>query len=349
MADPGGLRGVELARPGAWQLSTGQREITDAMLRDAADFFAASGGQAVPIKLGHNDSRFGGDGEPAFGTVTNVRYLEDERGPVLLGDLEGMPGWLSAAAPKRWPNRSIDGWQNVMFGDREYSMILSGLAFLGVTPPAVRNIKSLSDLQTALAASSAVRLVASAPDDDEAEPPQSPAPEAEEPQQEGAGLMDPAKIREALDLSADASDEEVGTALQAAGFTAPPEPTPEPVAASAAKPAAAKPGTMVIDVSAWDEQQDRIKKLEAADARRRVAERDQIIAGAVQDGKFPPSRKEHWVRLWDGDPEGTRTVIDGLAKNVIPVAASGYAGDVAGEDLDEEFAHLFPPTAAKGA
>jgi hypothetical protein len=298
----------------------------------------------VPVKLGHNDDRFG-DGEPTFGTVTNVRYLEDDRGPVLLGDIVGMPGWLSAAAPKRWPNRSIDGWQNVTYGDREYSLILSGLAFLGVTPPAVRNIRSLSDLQSALAASSAVRLVASAPEDDEAQPPQTSATEAEEPQKGADGMKpDPAKIREALGLSADASDEEVRAGLAEAGLvTAAPEPTPVPVAA-----AAAKPGTMVIDTSAWDEQQDRIKKLEAADARRRVNERDQIIAKAVQDGKFPPARKDHWVRLWDVDPEGTRQVIDGLAKNVMPVMASGYAGDGA-EDLDEEFAHLFPPTASKGA
>ena len=42
-------------------------------------------------------------------------------------------------------------------------------------------------------------------------------------------------------------------------------------------------------------------------------------------------------------------VLDGLARNVMPVMASGYDGDP--ESLDEEFAHLFPPTStsAKGA
>lgn len=165
------LRDVELARPGLWKLSSGETEFTADMLRDAADFFAASGGQAVPVKLGHTDNRFNGDGEPAFGSVTNVRYTEDDRGPVLLGDIVDMPEWLGASAPKRWPNRSIEGWRNFHYNGRDYSLILSGLAFLGVTPPGVRNIKSLADLQTALAASSAVRLVASAPLDDPAEPP----------------------------------------------------------------------------------------------------------------------------------------------------------------------------------
>ena len=148
--------------------------------------------------------------------------------------------------------------------------------------------------------------------------------------------MDPAKIREALGLSADASDEEVRTGLVAAGLVSEPTPEPQqqPVTASATKP-----GTMTIDVAAWNEQQERIKRLEAADARRRVEQRDQVIASAVQEGKFPPARKAHWQRLWDADPEGTRVVIDGLARNVMPVMASGYDGDA--DDLDNEYAALY--------
>jgi peptidoglycan hydrolase-like protein with peptidoglycan-binding domain len=343
------LLGVELARPGSWKLASGPVTFTEQNLRDAADFFTASGGQAVPVKLGHNDNRF--DGEPTFGSVTNVRYAEDDRGPVLLGDITGMPGWLSAAAPTRWPNRSIEGWQNFTYEGREYSLVLSGLAFLGVTPPGVRNIKSLADLQTALAASSAVRLVAAAPTDDLSEPPQAPAVEAEEPT-EGmeAGQMDPAKIREALGLPADASDEDMKAALVTAGFaeeSAPPEPVQASLfeGAPANKPAAPKreaAGTMRVDASAWEAAQDRIKKLEAQAQKTREAERDQIIAKAVQDGKFAPARREHWVRLWNADPEGAREAIDGLAKNVIPVMAMGHSGE-GEDDIDAEYAHLFAP------
>jgi hypothetical protein len=354
------LLNVELARPGSWKLASGDVTFTDQMLRDAADFFTASGGQAVPVKLGHNDNRF--DGEPAFGSVTNVRYVEDERGPVLLGDVTGMPAWLSAAAPTRWPNRSIEGWQNFTYEGREYSLVLSGLAFLGVTPPGVRNIRSLADLQTALAASSAVRLVASAPPDDPAQAPQAPAPEAEEPT-EGmeAGQMDPAKIREALGLPADASDDEARAAFDDA-FAVKAEPEPEPVQASlfddkaptktAPKkgPAPAEGSWMRVEASAWEAAQDRIRRLEAQAQRQRDGERDQIIAKAVQDGKFAPARREHWVRLWDADPEGTREVIDGLARNVIPVMASGYAGegdDREDDELDREIARLSSPSSRK--
>ena len=111
-------------------------------------------------------------------------------------------------------------------------------------------------------------------------------------------------------------------------------PTVPPATAQAA-------GTMVIDASAWEAQQESIRRLEAKQVKHDRDERDDVIAKAVADGKFAPARKEHWARLWDADPEGTRQVIDGLTKNVIPVEALGVGLDDS-EDLDAEFAHLFP-------
>jgi hypothetical protein len=182
------------------------------------------------------------------------------------------------------------------------------------------------------------------------------------PSEKGAG-MDPAKIREALGLGPDASDDEVRTAWASTNLAAaPPSPSTEPTSAPPA-PAADAPtsqpdlvaaskkavGTMTIDASAWDEREQRIKRLEADAAKRAREERDQVIAEAVKDGKFAPARKDHWVRLWDADPEGTRQVIAGLTKNVIPVEAIGFAGGD-DEDFDQEFASLFPPAATtKGA
>jgi hypothetical protein len=354
------LLGVELARPGAWKVASGDGGFTDQMLRDAADFFAASGGQAVPVALGHADDRF--SGEPAFGTVTNIRYAEDDRGPVLLGDIVDMPGWLAASAPRSWPNRSIEGWQNFEYDGREYSLVVTGLAFLGVTPPAVRNIRSLADLQTALAASSAQHLVASAPADDPATPPKTPAPEAEElSPTEGAG-MSLAKYREALaGLPDDASEDDVKAALTAAGLTSqsPAPPEPAEVAASApAEPdpkkdfvhASGAPGTVVLASSVWDETQNTIKKLQSFVDKTQRDERDQVIAKAVHDGKFTPAQRTHFSRLWDADPTGTRALIDNLTRNsALAVMASGYTGDGDEDEMDREFAHLFPPTGRKEA
>ncbi|MCZ7440826.1 Clp protease ClpP [Micromonospora sp. WMMC241] len=173
--------------------------------------------------------------------------------------------------------------------------------------------------------------------------------------EKGAGRMDPAKIREALGLAPGASDDEVKAALGSAGLvenSQPTQPAPSPSpsepapAPSSPRPSAA--GTMVIDASAWEAQQEAIRQLQAADARRRRDERDEVVNQAVRDGKFAPARKDHWTRLWDADPEGTREVINGLQKNVIPTAALGYAGPGDDADFEMEFAGLFPPN-RKGA
>ena len=119
---------------------------------------------------------------------------------------------------------------------------------------------------------------------------------------------------------------------------------PEPPVTPVAKKVA---GTMVIDASAWDAQQEAIKRLEAKQAKHDRSERDDIIATAVRDGKFPPFRKEHYAKLWDADPEGTRATIDGLTKNVIPIEALG-TGVEDDDAIDAEYASLFPPTASKG-
>jgi ATP-dependent protease ClpP protease subunit len=100
-------------------------------------------------------------------------------------------------------------------------------------------------------------------------------------------------------------------------------------------------GTMTIDASAWEAQQASIKRLEAKQAKSDRDERDQVIAKAIQEGKFAPARKDHWARLWDADPEGTRQVLDSLTKNVIPVEALGTNLED-DESIDAEFAHLFP-------
>jgi ATP-dependent protease ClpP protease subunit len=196
---------------------------------------------------------------------------------------------------------------------------------------------------------------------------QAPATAGVSPPKEGAG-MSLAKYREALaGLPDDASEEQVKEALTGAGFAAQPNPPTDVAPASVTDSAASadpaprpdpapKPdlvhaaGTMTIDVAAWQEREERIKRLEAVDARRRRDERDQVIANAVQEGKFPVSRKEHWVRLWDADPEGTREVINGLTKNVVPVDALGYDTDRDGTAIDDEYKHLFPPAyTRKGA
>jgi hypothetical protein len=174
-------------------------------------------------------------------------------------------------------------------------------------------------------------------------------------------MLDPAKIREALGLAADASDDEVKAALVTAGFTAQPtpptEPAPTPEPAPEPAPdrqaelvnASAAPGTLVLASSVWEQTQKQIKDQQSFIDRIKRDERDTVIAKAVTDGKFTPAQKPHFARLWDADPDGTRKLIDNLTKNsALAVMASGYDGDD-DESIDREYAHLFPPTARKGA
>jgi hypothetical protein len=342
----GSLHGVELARPGTYQLASGSQTFTEQMLHDAARYATRAGARPSPVKIGHTDKRFVGDGEPALGWLGNLR-VEDFEGPVLVGDIDDMPDWLAAAAASAWPNRSVEGWTDYQADDGEtYSFVIDGLALLGVTPPGISSIRSLRDLPAALGVAASARICASFG------APIAPVPEAEEiPEVEESG-MDPAKFREALGLAPDASDDEVRAAFSAA--LPPPTPAPEPVQASLFEtPAPAKaepvkpelPGVIRVEASAWEAAQDRIKKLEAQEARRIVAERDEVITQAIRDGKLAPARREHWVRLWNADPDGARQALDGLAKNVIPVMASGYAGEDEA-DLDAEWAHLFGPKEA---
>ena len=136
------LRGLEFARPGTYKLQSGPMTFTDKMLADAARWYAASGGRPAPVKLGHTDKRFTpGDGEPALGWLSNLSYETDDDGPVLRGDIEDMPEWLAAAAPKHWPNRSVEGWADYSDGEDTYAFIVDGLSLLGATPPGITSIE----------------------------------------------------------------------------------------------------------------------------------------------------------------------------------------------------------------
>lgn len=354
------MLGVELARPGTWHLASGKRTFTAENLKDAADFFAASGQTRIPLGFGHADSRF--DGDPAFGWVSNIRYAEDARGPVLLGDLVDMDEWLAAAAPSRWPNRSIEGFANLDWNGRTYSLALTRLALLGSTPPAMPTLRSLSDLRQAIAAaaeeSAAEFVAASAPVDDPAQPPEiepsqqdtpSPAPKAAPPRKAKEAGMDPAKIRERLGLDDDVSDDEVMEALAYAGFVPAAEASEAPASMTPAAitAAAATAGMRVVSASVWDANQETIKTLTDFVAQTKRNERDEVIARAVVAGKFTPAQRPQFAKLWDSDPDSTRALIDAMTPNsALAVAASGYAGDVEGNEIDE-YAALFGASARK--
>ncbi len=162
--------GVELARSGSWALSTGTWRA------EPGDFAAAIAATACPairrpyLRVGHTDSRFGGDGEPAVGWIENLRLADG--GNTLVGDLVGVPSWLNDVMASAYPDRSIEG----AYGRRcalnhTHPFVLDGLALLGVTRPGVGTLKPIGDLgdvrnlfaPTVAASSDEVRIAASIP------------------------------------------------------------------------------------------------------------------------------------------------------------------------------------------
>lgn len=125
----------------------------------------------------------------------------------------------------------------------------------------------------------------------------------------------------------------------AGGTTAPAAPQPMPVAAGSGVPE----GALVVDREVWDGMQARIQQGEDARREQLRVRRDADIQAAVKDGKFSVARVEHWRRIYDVDPEGTRQVLAGLQAGVVPIGDIGQGGGAMGEELDDEFRSLFPP------
>jgi hypothetical protein len=134
------LTGVELVRTGTWAAATGVTTVTlddlRAMLAAAADPEV----DAAAIRIGHLDPRF--DGEPALGWVTNLRLGDTtDTAGALIGDLEDVPAELAELIPRAFRRRSVEiGWNVRTPSGRRYRAALTGLALLGVAPPAVKGL-----------------------------------------------------------------------------------------------------------------------------------------------------------------------------------------------------------------
>lgn len=130
------LEAVEIVRAGVWasQLS-GRVPITgddlDAMVQAAADPEM----DHAPVRIGHVDPRF--DGEPALGWLTNVRRVGDR----VVADIADVPAKLASVVKSAFRRRSAEIlWGVKTPSGRRYKAALSGLALLGVTPPAVKGL-----------------------------------------------------------------------------------------------------------------------------------------------------------------------------------------------------------------
>lgn len=165
------IRDVELISVGMeWLGVNGAMTFTAQHLQDAMVAANEDPHIVAPrIKIGHDDPRFNpdraedhnpfavaGDGEPALGSVRNLRLIND--GATLIGDYVEIPVWLAEAAPSAYPNRSIEGaysvsddqmglpigsWDVETPGGKKYSFVLTACAMLGMSRPAVSDLEDL--------------------------------------------------------------------------------------------------------------------------------------------------------------------------------------------------------------
>ncbi|MGP3914311.1 hypothetical protein [Nonomuraea sp. 10N515B] len=144
-----------------------------------------------------------------------------------------------------------------------------------------------------------------------------------------------AKLRAALGLPADADLDPDAVLAGVEKLAASGEGSPGKTAKNA-------PGTVTVDRQVWDDMQTRIRKLEDIRASQQRNDRERMVDDAIRAGKFAPSRREHWLRVAEADPEGTAQLLAGLTPGSIPVSDLGLPGD---DDLgvDMEYASLFPP------
>jgi hypothetical protein len=266
-------RGVEICRVGKYRLTSGEHTFTKAQLESAVR--RASAGQAPRIGIGHTDPRWAelaaGDGEPALGRVENLRLSDD--GSTLIGDFARMPDWFADALPTAFPSRSIEGPCD---GDE---LQISAVKVLGLTMPGVHTLADLeqfvSDEGPALVAAGAdnhghdVTVVLAS-------------------QRSKEKPMDKKRIRKALGLPADATDDQV---------------------------------------------KDAAHRFLAEDGQAKVSEREDLLAAAVDAGKFSEGRVAFWREQYDRDPAGARKAIGSLvAVGREKLAASARVARTAPQD-----------------
>lgn len=143
---------VPIVSTGTYQLASGETTFS---AEDLADAVLAAQDPTVPaarLKLGHTDARFDEaiasgelDGEPAFGTVQNLRLSAD--GQTVLGDYCDVPEWLAEMLPSSYPGRSIEGgFGYTAPSGRSYKLVIARVALLGITWPGVTSLADLREV-----------------------------------------------------------------------------------------------------------------------------------------------------------------------------------------------------------
>lgn len=169
-----------------------------------------------------------------------------------------------------------------------------------------------------------------------------------------------------LDLSEDATDEQVAAALEAVPETSPAEPetpetpeapeTPEetPEQPEEETPAEETPEetTTPVDSTVLSQLQADAAAGRAARDQQVAAHRESVLKAALKDGKITPASKSAWETKLKGAPEATEAELAALPTGLVPVEEIGHGGSSTNEAAivsEAEMAAMFPGHATRKA
>lgn len=135
---------VHLASVGKWATSTGIWECSQDDLASIVEAQDDPGIRTPILKLGHRDTQSEIE-VPAVGRIENLVLSDD--GMELYGDLVGVPKWLAEALPSAYPSRSVEvALDYVGATGHDHQAVLTALALLGETTPAIESLDDVRDL-----------------------------------------------------------------------------------------------------------------------------------------------------------------------------------------------------------
>ena len=339
---------VPICKIGEWDGLTGKavitRELCDSVITAARDNEV----DQARLKIGHISSMNTalGDGAPAFGWIERPRM--DDDGVTLRGDIKGVPKKLASLVGTAYKKVSVELRKGVRTpSGKQYPHVLSGLALLGASAPAVKGLDDLADLYASEAPGGGPEDECSQSDtitialgdaldpvthadipvpspvacDGELDSPDRPGREKEgEP---SMAFLDQA--REKFGLPADASEDQILERMTALSESpADPDTTvkaeetdvtgdPDVTDPELKSETVDAPETVTVSKAQWDELTAQVSELAAE---RKAKHQEQVIESALSEGRIAPAEREKWTTALSAAPEATETLLSSLAPRV---------------------------------
>ena len=339
------FKGVELVKVGNWLSGLGRAKVTQEHLEGAVAAYHDKLVDRGPIKIGHEGALALGDAHPAAGWVENLRLSEDKQ--TLLGDLAHIPSKIAQIIPRAYRRRSVEMSLGVTTpAGKRYAARLDALSLLGAKAPAVKGLEDIAELYASSGESTAEQQMSLSFDDTadvpQGEPDNGESEHVEPNNERTADVAFTEALKTKLGLAADATDEQVTAALEAATITpaaaapadgtqapaapAAPAAAPAAPAAPAAAPAAAAPaaapaapadgtaqlsgdGTVRVSAVQFSEMNTALQTLTQRENER---QRRDVITLALSEGRISPNEQAAWEKSLTDNFEGTKALLSSL-------------------------------------